>query len=605
MDISKLHLHWGGHTDKGKTYKSYSLAKSVRKDGKNSHKPVVKLGKLDQEGVAWWKKLLRVLKKPESFVTTLKDLGTLAHYRYYDVALANEVWDYWNLDKAFMGSDRRLTVPLASIARILTINRCVDPKSKIGVARWFDRTALPWLLNIPSSQINKSRIFRELKRIERSREDIASHLLSEYSKRFPEKLNRIYYDLSSTTFSGTKCVISKYGYCKEGYEVHVVLALLVTPDGFPFYWEVLPGGTADAKTIKWLLEKCQNKFKEMDVTIVFDRGFVSDENLKRFESEKIKYITAMDKNQIESICGNRFGFDQFGQLTCDDITEFLENSELFGKVDKTKFCREIKVEGKRRYILCFNPQLFLDQRDSRDKALDAFINETLPEINEELGSAQKSRSYSATMNKFTAVARKSKIASFIDIELTEKIVNGKTVTFQATVNVDQTRKFEAQRLDGFWLLVTNHSEKNVENQFVLPTTEALRPYADKIIIEDAFRHMKAISEMAPLYVRLEDHVNAHYTICVLTQLIDRTIHMRLKKKQGQLSSDILTAEAAYEELSDCSIDEILVKNINQRIFCLTELNKKRKELLARLELGKLSRVEKLLTKMKMEANSSS
>jgi transposase len=338
---------------------------------------------------------------------------------------------------------------------------------------------------------------------------------------------------------------------------------------------------------------------------VFDRGFVSDENLKCFESEEIKYITAMDRNQIESICEEQFEFNQFGQLNCDDITEFLKNSKLFSKIDKTKFCREIKIKGKRRYILCFNPQLFLDQRDSRDEGLDVFINETLPEMNEELNSAQKSRSYSATMNKFTTVMKKLKIASFTDIELTEKTVNEKTTTFQATVNIDQTKKFEAQRFDGFWLLVTNHIEKDTGEQFILPTADALRPYADKIIIEDAFRHMKAILEMAPLYVRLEDHVNAHYTICVLGQLIDRTIHMRLQKEKGQLSSDILTAEAVYEELSDCSIDEILVRNIKQRIFCLTELNEKRKEVLMRLGLGKLSRIEKLLTKMKAEANSCS
>ena len=160
MDLSKLHLHWGGHAGKGKTYKSYSLAKSVRQNGKNSHKPVVKLGKLDQNGVAWWKKLLLALKKPESFVATLKDLGTRAHYRYYDVALANEVWDYWNLDKAFKSQGKQSAVSLASIARILTVNRCVEPKSKIGVARWFGKTALPWLLGIPASKINKSRIFR-------------------------------------------------------------------------------------------------------------------------------------------------------------------------------------------------------------------------------------------------------------------------------------------------------------------------------------------------------------------------------------------------------------------------------------------------------------
>ncbi len=35
MDLSKLHLHWRPSSYKGKTYKSYSLARAYRKDGKN------------------------------------------------------------------------------------------------------------------------------------------------------------------------------------------------------------------------------------------------------------------------------------------------------------------------------------------------------------------------------------------------------------------------------------------------------------------------------------------------------------------------------------------------------------------------------------------
>ena len=54
-----------------------------------------------------------------------------------------------------------------------------------------------------------------------------------------QALSRVFYDLSSATFSGCKCVLTKWEHCKTGYQNHVVLALIVNQEGLPFYWETL------------------------------------------------------------------------------------------------------------------------------------------------------------------------------------------------------------------------------------------------------------------------------------------------------------------------------------------------------------------------------
>ncbi|MEA2012100.1 MAG: hypothetical protein U9O87_03300 [Verrucomicrobiota bacterium] len=135
MNIAFLHLHWGGGSYKGKRYKSYSLARSVRKNGKNNHKAEIKLGKLTDEEVKWWKKLLHILKNPSSVITTLEDIVTKTHYAYCDIAVVNKFWEYWKLDNAFE-SNRKSDISLSFIAKILTINRCIMPESKSGVTKW-------------------------------------------------------------------------------------------------------------------------------------------------------------------------------------------------------------------------------------------------------------------------------------------------------------------------------------------------------------------------------------------------------------------------------------------------------------------------------------
>jgi transposase len=574
----------------------------VRENGKNNHKPEIKLGKLTDDEVMWWKKLLHILKNPSSVITTLEDIVTKTHYSYCDLAVVNKFWNYWKLDKAFKDANGRgCDIPLAAVAKILTVNRCVAPESKSAVAKWFKRTALPQMMNTAPDKVNKSRIFRELKRIEENKENICDHLLREYEKKNANGLTRVYYYLSSTTFSGTKCIISKYGHCKEGFQTHVVLALLVTEAGLPFYWEVLPGGTADAKTVEWLLDKCKAKFKNLKITAVFDRGFVSDENLDEIEAEEIKYISAMDRNQLEKICGDHIEFIKYSHFTPQNIDTEINQDQSFTRVNATTYYKEIKVENNRRYILCFNPQLFIDQRNARSKSIELFKNEILPELNEELASAEKSRACVATMNKFKKFMTKCKISSFSDVKLEPLIINTGSRginSFQGEVRIDENKKKIAAKLDGFWMLVTNLSEKDAEEKFIVSSEDALRPYREKVIIEDAFRDIKSFIEIAPVYVWLEKHIKAHYTICVLAYLINRTISNMLKKNPGELSQNIKTHVGVYKELETCSIDEIYIKNLEQNNYCITELNGKQKEVLRRLGVGEIAKVDLLLKKFR-------
>ncbi len=154
-------------------------------------------------------------------------------------------------------------------------------------------------------------------------------------------MKSLFYDLSSTTFTGSRCILVKWGHCKEGYENHIVLALIVNAKGLPIYWEVLEGGTADAKTISWLLDHLKEKISiAIPIpTMVFDRGMVSDENLVLLEKAGTKYISAMDKNQIEGITS--FDFSNFKKMTIKDVENSIKKVSGFTRLDNTSYCNLI------------------------------------------------------------------------------------------------------------------------------------------------------------------------------------------------------------------------------------------------------------------------
>jgi transposase len=599
MDLSKLHLHWRASKYKGKTYKSYSLARPYRKDGKNRKEIVVPLGKLSEEDLKRWKIFIEALKKPDMMLTNFDEIEVLKHFKYLDLAAVNHIWEEWSLDTPFTGHPNE-EVELSKIARILTINRCIEPTSKSQVVEWFQGTWLSHLLKVDHEKINVSRIFRDLSYIEDCKEQICKHLYENLNRRTPDSMQSFFYDLSSATFSGSKCILMKWGHCKEGYLNHVVLALVVNKDGLPVYWEVLEGNTADSNTITWLLTRLQKLFPIKNITLVFDRGMVSDDNLILLEAEGYKYISAMDKNQIERIADN-VDFYQYINFDLQKIEQQINETGDFTRLNDTTFYKEIKTDNQRRYILCFNPQLFKDQRKARATAIENF-REFVERLNEELLLAKNSRNEEATKGKFVKQLSKLKLKNIIDVLIEEVEIrtrdnNGKEKiikTYKGIIGpIDQQRVNEAGRLDGFWLLVTNHNE-NENGRFLLPPDDTIKPYRDKTIIESAFRDIKSFIEIEPIGVWTEKHVKAHFTICVLAYFINRIICVRLHKNQGDLTKDVITHQSAYKILSEGSIDKICIKNVAVQGHKLSGLNEYIYEIVKRLKMPEITRVKHVM-----------
>ena len=436
LDISKTHLHWGACKQDGKEYRSYSLARSFRKNGKVHKEIVLKLGKLSDKDVLHWKMLLKSLKGNHPDLVSIQDIVTEAQYQYLAIAVLLETWRAWGLEQLFKDTSNR-DVPLWKVAATLVINRCIDPCSKSQVPTWFQNTALPYLLNANPEQMNPSRIFRELSSIETLKPQIGDYIYSEVAKRDPDSMTSIFYDLSSSTFSGTHCVLMNWGFCKEGFENHVVLALVVNKKGLPLYWNILPGSTADATTIELLMCNLKERFNPATTTMVFDRGMVSEENLSMLEHDKIKYISAMDRNQIKRLTD--FNFTTIETYTTDEIEQNLLSSGGFCKMNATIYYREAKQQNEsRRYTLCFNPQLRNDQLAARRNSIDRF-QATVREINQELLQAKKNRNEQSSRKKFeNAMSIEQK--GYLSIKLKKKKLKYEdehgctvTITYQGSI----------------------------------------------------------------------------------------------------------------------------------------------------------------------------
>jgi len=591
LGLKNLHLNWGQYKYKGQTYRSYSLARSYREDGKNKKETVIKLGKLSDEEVARWKNVLKA-SRGKGPIVNLDDVVCTSHIDYLDVMVVLHYWEKWQLAECFPGKGRRV-VDVADVAKILTVNRCLDPMSKSVVPRWFKHTVLPHKLSIKAERINATRIFRALETIEDNKENICSHIINRVQRNYPDSVKAIFFDLSTTRFSGTKSPLVKWGRSKDGYDYHAVLALLVSEQGLPLYWEVLKGGTHDTHTLSWLVKKVSNRFNLGQITLVFDRGMVSDKNLKFLEEENRKYITALDKNQVATTSEYNFSLvDKLGTTEINaQVSKILKPLERFD--DNTFIMEDFIGEEDRRYILIFNSEMFEENQKLRAKKIEEYC-EFVKKINKVMQSATNSRARKTNENIFNSELKKKGLSELLTVNLEIKYlreqVHGQTARtriFEGTVNVNNNAIKIASRIDGFWMLVTNHTALDKNEKFRMEAKNVLKAYRDKHIVESSFRDIKSFVEVAPVHVWKEKHVKAHYTICVIAHLINRCVALDLAKNRGKKSKEIISAQSLYRELSRCKLNQLKSSSADKTSWSVSKVSPVIKDLLKRLDVENL------------------
>lgn len=584
-----MHLSYSTSKYKDREYKSYSIAESYR-DGKTSRKRTIwSIGKLNDQQADQIRLILKVVQNEDEVVTRLEDIVVQDTKAYLDIAVVNDLWDQWKLDQAFDYEVTNSELPTHTIARILTINRCTDPCSNYSVPIWAKKTALEDVLKIDLSGLNDDKIYYELDKIHLNKISIENHLFNLTYEKKPESYGFINYDLTTSYFVGYKCNLSAFGKGKK--ECHgrrqVLLGVLINDQGYPFKWDVFPGNTAEVKTLKRNISACKTRFKlgNKDVTIVFDRGIISDDNADLIEDAEMKYISALDRNQIPS---SGVSLEPFKGLSVDKVTKDGSIPPGFKKYDNELYFHDSGVIGNKRFVVGFNPTLFQEDRTNRDEKIDVF-NAYMKKENKDLKNAQRDRQLDATKSRTMNELKRLKIRKYYEspalksISVQRKLKDG-TVKHIKSFKVEIKRKNDVIKadklLDGVCVFTTNHIEKQGRGFKVRPQT-IINAYRDKTKIEDVFKNVKSFLKLRPFFVNTDAHVEAVYTICILGYFINKYLSNQ-RKAMGE--KDYLNSRELYAPFKDIDIATLEDSNTGQRIRKAVKLPPDTKKLLERIKM---------------------
>lgn len=556
-----MHLDYQTSRYKDKIYKYYHIAEAFRKGGKVKKNRLFPLGRLTDEQARKIRLICKVISNPDEQVTTLANIVAQESVSYLDVAVVNHLWESWQLSEAFRFDITRGELGTDLIARILTINRCLDPCSHYSIPEWIRGTALPEILGEQLLDLNDDKIYYELSKIEKNKAAIEYFLFEKTYEQDPQSYDYVNYDLSTSYFVGLRCKLSAYGKSKDEkpHCKQVILALMINARGYPFKWDVFPGNTPEIDTMEKVIKSCAHRFKLKNISMVFDRGLVSEENLDLIEDKQLKFISALDRDQIQNV--PHIDLQVFKDLASDTALESIPQLSGFSKFDASLYYQELPPEGKRRYILGINPERFIQDRKTRKEKMECF-RRFLAQTNKALRKAKRDRKVDPTKNNVLKELTRLKIKKYykapqleeIHVPVILKSGERKEITSFRIAVKENKDKIEKEKLtDGLCVFVTNHVEKHHEH-YLMPGRRIIEAYREKTQIEDAFKNIKSFVKIRPFFVNKDEHVKAVYTICVLSYFINRYLSEKRKTSEGK---DYLNSKQLYAPFKRCKLVTLL------------------------------------------------
>jgi transposase len=386
------------------------------------------------------------------------------------------------------------------ILQTLVCYRLLDPGSEWRLHRqWFEQSAMGDLLDEDYSLVEKNSLYRCLDKVLRHKEQLFGHLRLRWQDLFGARFEVLLYDLTSTYFESDPVFEEtdkrRFGYSRDKRSdcVQVVIGLIITPEGFPLAYEVLPGNTSDKTTLRDFLRKIEEQYGKAERVWLMDRGIPTEEVLAEMRSSDppISYLVGTPKGRLSKLE--------------DDLLERPWQSVRPGV--------EVKVLPQENELY-----LFAQSRDRLNKER-AMRRRQLKALWKRLGQLQqmKLNARNLLLKLGEAKGRYPAAWRLIDIQLPEPTKEGNS-TFGFALNRQKLR--QARRREGRYLLRTNLCGRE--------PAELWEFYIQLVEIEAAFKNLKNDLALRPIFHQLEHRIEAHIFVAFIAYCLHVTLRARLR-----------------------------------------------------------------------------
>jgi transposase len=570
-----MYLRCNRRLKDGKEHRYWSIAESRRcAAGKVVQRHVLYLGEINDSQLAAWCDLIEAFDEGAQRHTQLAlfpaDRTIPEHARSHGLQvrldamelhrprqwgacwLACQLYEQLELDRFWaqrLPPSREGTC-WSHILQTLVCYRLIDPGSEWRLHRlWFEQSAMADLLGADYALVEKNALYRCLDKLLVHKAELFTHLRERWRDMFAARFEVLLYDLTSTYFESNPPDDEedkrRFGYSRDKRNdcVQVIIALIVTPEGFPLAYEVLPGNTADCTTLSDFLRKIEEQYGKAERIWVMDRGIPTEDTLSQMRraDPPVYYLVGTPKGRLSK----------------------LEKALLGCHWQAVREGVQVKLlpQEQELYVLAQSRARIHKERAMRQRKLK-WLWARLKQISEmSLGREELLMKLGAARAKARAAWR------LIDIK-----VAADTASFSYALNRKKLR--QVRRREGRYLLRTNLCGQD--------PAQLWQFYIQLVEVEAAFKNLKDDLQLRPIYHQLEQRIEAHIFVAFLAYCLQVTLRARLKPMAPGL-----TPRAVLDKLADLQMLDVHFPTTDGRTLILsryTELNADQKLLLKQLNL---------------------
>ena len=552
----------------GKEHRYFSIVENQRVSStKTVQRTILYLGEINDKQQAEWRKTLAAFDQDTGQPVNLSlfpddrplpggaldgiqvCLGRMELRRprpFGDCWLANELWLQLGLDRFW--SERlpegREAVAWEKVLRLLVVNRLIEPGSEFRVHRhWFVESAMDTLLEENFEVAAKDRLYRCLDRLLEHKQDLFVWLKHKWAELFAADFEVLLYDLTSTYFEGDAGENPKAqrGYSRDSRPdcPQVVIALVVTTDGFPLAYEVMPGNTSEQKTLRLFLDRIESQFGKARRVWLMDRGIPTEATLKhmRERDPMVSYLVGTPRGRVSQHESKWLDLEWRQVRDSVQVKLYEHDGDVYVLArSQGRQAKESAIRRKRLARLLRKLRAMRRRPPSRDRLL------------QRIGAARKEA---------------GRAFGFVKIDLPG---DGEAVTKDTfRFRVDKEKLRRAEERDGQYLLRTNLPDGNPEDLW--------NKYVLLVEIEAAFRALKTDLGLRPVYHRLERRVDAHILVAFLAYCLQITLKNRL-----MIHAPGLSPRAVLEKLATVQMIDVCIPTVDGRMLTLPRYTQPAKDL---------------------------
>jgi hypothetical protein len=550
----------------GKEHRYWSIVENKRlNDGRVIQRHVLYLGEINSSQEQAWRKSIEVFaegcEQPRTIALFPEDRceGLLADESVVRLRLSElrlhrprqwgacwlvlKLWQELQLDQFWaerLPTSRKGTC-WDRVLLVLVAYRLIAPGSEWRLHRqWFAQTALADLLGADFALAEPHKLYACHDRLLEHKQALFDHLTRRWRDLFNASFEVLLYDLTSTYFEAEapsdKEDLRRYGYSRDHRPdcVQVVIALVVTPEGFPLAYEVLAGNTADTTTLRAFLDKIEKQYGRARRIWLMDRGIPTEEVLAemRASNPPVQYLVGTPKGRL-----NR-----------------LERALLEQPWHSARPGVEVKLlpQAGEAYVLAQSVARVAKERAMRRRQLKGLWARL-----EQLAAMRLTRE--TLLMKLGAAQHKAPAAW----RLVTVAVAAAEARFTYGLNKDKLRV--VRRREGRYLLRTNLSESDPVKLWNL--------YLQLVAVEEAFRNLKGDLAIRPIFHQEQTRIEAHIFISFLAYCL----HVSLRCRARNLAPG-LTPRGVLEKFAAMQMIDVHVPTTDGRELVMTRYTQPEPEL---------------------------